>query len=124
MERVVELLKEANAVAPAPSADVYVAHQGGATALQAFALAERLRDAGLDALYHAGEGSLKSQMKKADASGAEYAVIVGETELAQGAAAVKAMRAQAGGGSGEQRIVPLDRVADELVDALTRNEQQ
>jgi histidyl-tRNA synthetase len=104
---------------------VYVAHQGGATALQAFVVAERLRDAGLDALYHAGEGSLKSQMKKADGSGAEYAVILGETELAQGAVAVKALRATAAGAAGgEQRIVPLDRLADELVDALTRTEQQ
>jgi len=125
MERVVELLQEANAVGPVAAADVYVAHQGGATAAQAFVLAERLRDAGLDALYHAGEGSLKSQMKRADASGAEYAVIVGETELAQGAVAVKALRATAPGApGGGQRIVPLDRVADELVDALTRNEQQ
>jgi histidyl-tRNA synthetase len=125
VERVIELLKEAGAVEPAGAADVYVAHQGGATAAQAFVVAERLRDAGLDAVYHAGEGSLKSQMKKADASGAEYAVIVGETELAQDCAALKALRGAAGAtGSGEQRIVPLGRLADELVDALTRTEQQ
>ena len=63
-------------------------------------------------------------MKKADASGAEFAVIVGETELAQGAVALKALRsAAAGPGGGEQRIVPLDRLAEELVDALTRTEQ-
>jgi histidyl-tRNA synthetase len=124
VERVVELLKDAKVVEPAAVADVYVAHQGGATAAQAFVVAERLRDAGLDALYHAGEGSLKSQMKKADASGAEFAVIVGETELAQGAVALKALRAAAAGpGGGEQRIVPLDRLAEELVDALTRAEQ-
>ena len=95
------------------------------TAAQAFVVAERLRDAGLDAVYHAGEGSLKSQMKKADASGAEFAVIVGEAELAQDCAALKALRGAAGAtGSGEQRIVPLGRLADELVDALTRTEQQ
>jgi len=124
VERVIELLKEAKVVEPVAVADVYVAHQGGATAAQAFVVAERLRDAGLDALYHAGEGSLKSQMKKADASGAEFAVIVGETELAQGAVALKALRAEAAGpGGGEQRIVPLDRLAEELVDALTRAEQ-
>jgi histidyl-tRNA synthetase len=125
VERVIELLREAGAVEPAGAADVYVAHQGGATAAQAFVVAERLRDAGLDAVYHAGEGSLKSQMKKADASGAEYAVIVGETELAQGSVALKALRGVAGAaGGGEQRIVPLDRLADELVDALTRADQQ
>ncbi|MGZ9031298.1 MAG: histidine--tRNA ligase [Burkholderiaceae bacterium] len=125
VERVIELLKEAGSVEPAGAADVYVAHQGGATAAEAFVVAERLRDAGLDAVYHAGEGSLKSQMKKADASGAEFAVIVGETELAQGSVALKALRGAAGAtGSGEQRIVPLGRLADELVGALTRTEQQ
>jgi histidyl-tRNA synthetase len=124
VERVIDLLKEAGSVEPARAVDVYVAHQGGATAPQAFVVAERLRDAGLDAVYHAGEGSLKSQMKKADASGAEYAVIVGETELARESVALKALRGGAGAtGGGEQRIVPLGRLADELVDALTRTEQ-
>jgi histidyl-tRNA synthetase len=125
VERVIELLKEAASVEPQPAADVYVAHQGGATAAQAFVIAERLRDAGLDAVYHAGEASLKSQMKKADASGAEYAVIVGERELDQASVALKALRGPGGSTvGGEQRIVPLDRLADELVDALTRAEQQ
>jgi histidyl-tRNA synthetase len=122
VERVIELLKEAGTVAPRAAADVYVLHQGGATAAQAFAVAERLRDAGLDVVLHAGDASLKSQMKKADASGAEYAVIVGEKELEQGAAALKSLRAAGSPAGGEQRIVPLDRLADELVDALTRAE--
>jgi histidyl-tRNA synthetase len=118
VERVIELLKDAGTVDTRPLADVYVAHQGGATAPEAFLVAERLRDAGLDAMYHAGDSSLKAQLKKADASGAEFAVIVGEAELAAGTAALKALRGQATGG--EQRIVPLDRLADEVVDALTR----
>jgi len=125
IERVIELLKEAGSVESAAAVDVYVVHQGGPTAAQAFVIAERLRDAGLDVLYHAGEASLKSQMKKADASGAEYAVLVGEREMEQGAVALKALRGVEGAaGGGEQRIVPLDRVADELVDALTRTERQ
>ena len=61
---------------------------------------------------------------EADASGAEYAVLIGEREMEQGAVALKALRGPDGpAGGGEQRIVPLDRVADELVDALTRTEQ-
>jgi histidyl-tRNA synthetase len=121
IERVIELLKEAGTVEARAAADVYVAHQGGVTAEEAFVVAERLRDAGLDAIYHAGDGTLKSQMKKADASGAEFAVIVGETELAAQAAALKRLRApDAAKGEGEQRIVPLDRLAEEVVDALTR----
>jgi histidyl-tRNA synthetase len=59
-------------------------------------------------------------MKKADASGAEYAVIVGQAEFEAGAAAIKALRATAPSAPfAEQRIVPLADVPDVLVDALT-----
>ena len=92
IERVLELIREAGSAATAPVPDAYLMHQGGATSTAAFLLAERLRDAGLAVVLHAGEASLKSQMKKADASGARLAVILGEAELAQGTAAVKALR--------------------------------
>jgi len=123
IERVIELLRETGTVDARPGCDVYVLHQGGPTQREAFLLAERLRDAGLDVILHAGEASLKSQMKKADASGAEYAVIVGEAEAAARSAAVKALRvADARSPLAEQRIVPLDRIPDTLVEALTRND--
>lgn len=58
-------------------------------------------------------------MKKADASGAEFAVIVGEAELAAGTAAVKALRARDGAWPfAEQKAVALDRLGDALVEAL------
>jgi len=95
IERVLELIREAGSAGAAPLPDAYLMHQGGATSTAAFLLAERLRDAGLAVVLHAGEASLKSQMKKADASGALFGVILGEAELAQGAAAVKALRAVA-----------------------------
>jgi len=120
IERVIELLRESGTVTASTSTDVYVLHQGGATQTGAFLLAERLRDAGLDVILHAGDASLKSQMKKADASGAEYAVIVGQAEAEAGAAAIKALRATAPSAPfAEQRIVPLADVPDALVDALT-----
>ncbi|MEP6607235.1 MAG: histidine--tRNA ligase [Burkholderiaceae bacterium] len=120
VERVIECLTQAGQIDVGAQADVYVAHQGGATAIQAFLTAERLRDAGLDVVFHAGDASLKSQMKRADASGAEFAVIIGEAELASGSAALKPLRAQAA----EQRIVPLENLAEILVDALSETEQQ
>ncbi len=119
IERVIELLRGSAVARVAPTTDVYVLHQGGATARAAFLLAERLRDAGLDVICHAGEASLKSQMKRADASGAEFAVIVGEAELAAGTAAVKALRARDGAAPfAEQKAVALDRLGDALVEAL------
>jgi histidyl-tRNA synthetase len=119
VERVVELMRETAGVPQRPLCDVYVAHQGGATLAAALRAAESLRDCGLDVLLHAGESSLKSQMKKADASGAEFAVIVGEAELASGAASVKALRARgAAGPFVEQKVVALERLGDVLVEAL------
>ena len=125
IERVIELLRESGTVTGGTGTDVYVLHQGGATQKSAFLLAERLRDAGLDVILHAGEASMKSQMKKADASGAEYAVIVGQAEAEAGAAAIKALRATAPSAPfAEQRIVPLADIPDALVDALTVTETE
>lgn len=119
IERVIELIKEAGAAEAGPEADVYVLHQGGPTRTQAFFVAERLRDAGLDVVLHAGEASMKSQMKKADASGAQFAVIIGETELASGTATVKALRAgDASQPFARQATFALDALGDALVDGL------
>jgi histidyl-tRNA synthetase len=124
IERVIELLQQTQHGVRATT-DVYVVHQGGATATQAFLVAERLRDAGLDVVFHAGDASLKSQMKKADASGAAYAVIVGADELAAAGATVKALRAvDATAAFAAQRIVPVDDLAEALVNALSDHEQE
>ena len=119
VERVIECLAQSAEVDTSAHVDVYVVHQGGATATGAFLTAERLRDAGLDVICQAGDASLKSQMKRADASGAEFAVIIGETELASDSATVKNLRAP----SSEQRIVPLQILADNLVTELSAAEQ-
>ena len=55
-------------------------------------------------LMHAGGGSMKSQFKRADGSGARYALIFGADEIAQGKVAVKALR----DGAGAQVLQPLD----------------
>ncbi len=119
IERVIELLRNSGQLDLAPSCDAYVLHQGGGTRTRAFLVAEQLRDAGLDVVLHAGDASMKSQMKKADASGAEFAVIIGEVELQASSAAVKALR----GGSAErafaqQSSVPIARLAEVLIEAL------
>src|SRR5262249_19547798 len=126
VERVIELLRERAREEAAARTDVYLVHQGGATAQAGFLLAERLRDAGLDVTYNAGASSLKSQMKRADASGAAFAVILGETELAQGAASVKALRAPHDEAPfARQSTVPQAELGQALVAAmLYQNENQ
>jgi histidyl-tRNA synthetase len=71
---------------------------------------QALRAAGVSVQMHAssgeGMGSMKSQFKRADASGARYALVFGADELAQGAVTVKSLR----DGSGAQVQRPLDQV--------------
>src|SRR5476649_2818803 len=121
IERLIELMKEAGEPDQPGQCDVYLVHQGEAAQLQAFVLGERIRDAGLDVVMHAstatGPGSFKTQMKKADGSGAAFAVIIGEDELANHTASVKAMRAQEG--EQQQSTVPFDDVVDFIVDQIT-----
>ena len=119
VERIMELLRAARADDPAAAqgCDVYVVQQGAAAQPVALRAAERLRDAGLDVVVHCGGGSFKSQMKRADASGAEVAVILGDDEIAAASASVKQLRAGAGAG-GPQRTVPLDSLVDAVVDAM------
>jgi histidyl-tRNA synthetase len=120
IERLVLLMKEAGEPDVPNQCDVYLVHQGEAAQLQAFVLAERIRDAGLDVVLHCaasnGGGSFKTQMKKADASGAAFAVILGEDEVAQHVASVKSMRSSSVGL--QQNTVPFDGVVDYLVDQI------
>ena len=92
VERIVALLRDAGRAAPLRRPAAYLLHQGEGTLAYAFALAEELRAAGLAAVLHAGGGNFKAQMKKADASGALLALIVGEEELEAAAVTVKPLR--------------------------------
>jgi histidyl-tRNA synthetase len=92
VERLIALMRESGASDAGEPLDVYLVHQGTAADRFAFTVAERLRGHGLSVLQHAGGGSFKSQMKRADASGASVAVIVGDDEAAAGEASVKALR--------------------------------
>ena len=118
MERVLELMKVSGSLPDAPPlCDVFVLHQGGETLSTAMIIAERLRSAGIDVvLFCPPDGqsaSFKSQMKKADGSGAGYAVIIGPDELTQNIAQLKDLRS-----SGEQLAVPLDGVVEAVIDAI------
>ena len=92
LERLLALMQEKRATEPAAHCEVYVMHQGGAAERMAFGVAEELRNHGLSVMRHCGGGSFKAQMKKADASGAVLAVILGEDEIAAGEVSVKHLR--------------------------------
>ncbi|MDO6387943.1 MULTISPECIES: histidine--tRNA ligase [unclassified Uliginosibacterium] len=113
MERVMLLWQEGLDAGPLVSPDVYVVHQGEKAAPFAFRSAELLRSAGFAVVFHCGGGSFKSQMKKADGSGAAYAVIVGDDEAAVGQVALKPLR-----GEGEQQAVTPEALVELLADRL------
>ncbi|NPT39491.1 histidine--tRNA ligase [Paraburkholderia xenovorans] len=123
IERILELLKEEQLVPEDEGCDVYVVHQGEAAREQAFIIAERLRDTGLDVILHCSAdgqtASFKSQMKRADASGAAFAVVLGEDEIANGTVGVKPLRdTNAHGGKNEQHNVPAEDLTEFLINAM------
>jgi len=109
MERLVQLVKQQLQTGLVENIDVYLVLVGDRAKRESVVLAESLRDSGLRVITHCGDGSLKSQMKRADKSGAQYAVIVGDDELAAGKATVKYLRE-----TGEQLQVSLDELATAL----------
>ena len=88
--------------------DVFLVHAGEAAGIEAWKASEKLRDAGLSVILGAG-GSFKSQMKKADASGARYAVILGEDEVSAAKLTVKSLR-----GAGEQKMLALREAIEHI----------
>ncbi len=101
------LLLEASKLDHRAALDAYVVHHGDAAAQFAFSAAELLRDRGLAVTLDCSGASFKSQMKKADASGARYAVIVGADEVAAHEVSIKHLRETA-----EQTRCPVARAAD------------
>jgi histidyl-tRNA synthetase len=96
VERVLELLKEQGVGQPEQPLDVYAVLPDAAALLPASQVLRALRALGLRVQMHAagstGLGSMKSQFKKADASGARYALVFGASELAQGQVQLKSLR--------------------------------
>ncbi len=114
VERLIALIREAGGEAKAAAVDVYLVHQGTAASRLAVRVAEALRDQGIDVLFHCGGGGFKAQMKKADASGASFAVIIGDDEAAAGEVTLKLLRAT-DKQANEQQRVSVDGVADAIM---------
>ena len=110
IERVLELLQSQQAALAVPVPDVYAVIPDAVSLPQVVPVLQALRAAGVSVQMHAGAGegmgSFKSQFKKADASGAFFALVFGADELARGEVTVKALR----DGSGAQRLERLDAI--------------
>ena len=106
IERLMALLSEEKVSVPALTADAYLVHSGESASRFAWNVAESLRGHGLSVVFHCGGGSFKSQMKRADASGARFAVIIGDEEAGRMVVSLKPMRE-----AGEQVQVDAEQAA-------------
>jgi histidyl-tRNA synthetase len=112
IERLIDLMRDAGEIA-APYLDAYIVHQGERATPLAFRTAEALRSGGFDVVLHCGGGGFKAQMKRADASGAHYAIIIGDDEAARGEVTLKTLRDER-----PQQRLAADTVAERLADLM------
>ena len=110
LERLLLLLETLGLQAPAAAPDAYAVVPEPADLPRILPTLEALRAAGVSVQMHAGGGSFKSQFKKADGSGARFALVFGADELARGEVAIKPLRSDDKKGT-EQTSRPLADVA-------------
>lgn len=117
VERVLELIKEQGLIIAQPALDAYAIIPEAASLPVAMKALQELRAAGVSVQMHAaaveGMGSMKSQFKRADGSGAQYALIFGPDELAENTVAVKPLR-DGGGGQVKQSLTSISAWASTL----------
>ena len=115
VERILELLKEQDRLPAAPVPCAYAVVPDMAAMPAVLQVLRALRAGGVSVVMHTGSadgmGSMKSQFKRADASGARFALIFGADELAQGMVAVKPLRTDASADIATQVLLPLDSAA-------------
>ena len=118
LERLIALLENQQTEFPDSSPHLYIVAMGDAAQQESLLVAERLRDAltWLRVQTHCGGGSFKSQFKKADRSGAHYALVIGEDEVARGEAGIKPLRDRS-----EQQSVAFDKLAEHFAEVFSRD---
>lgn len=114
IERLLDLWTQSTPPITQAECQVYLIHQGLEASRKAALIGESLRDAGLRVIVHAGPSGFKAQFKRADASGAAVAVIIGDNEITQGAASVKWLRQPVDAVQEQQEAIPFDRLVTEL----------
>jgi histidyl-tRNA synthetase len=110
-ERIVMLLEKLGLALEREQPHAYLVLAGERTEMAGFKLAEQLRDAWPDLRLqiNLGGGSFKTQFRRADKSGAQFAILLGDDEVARGMVAVKALRREL-----EQEECPIDRISERL----------
>ena len=113
LERIIELMKVQRSAYEIIQPEAYIVFAGPEAESVGVDLAEQLRNQGLRVVTHCGGGSLKSQMKKADKSGAKFTLLLGDEEIANGTVTVKDMS-----GERSQVSVPINDVAENIINQI------
>mgnify|MGYP001824706996 FL=1 len=115
IERLIALLESQHVSLPDKAPHVYIVAVGEQAQRHGLLLSEQLRDSvpALRIMTHCGGGSFKSQFKKADRSGAHFALVLGDEELEQGRAGLKALREQT-----DQETVEFTALPDRLAEII------
>ena len=115
IERLIALLESQHVSLPDKAPHVYIVAVGEQAQRHGLLLSEQLRDSvpTLRIMTHCGSGSFKSQFKKADRSGAHFALVLGDEELEQGRAGLKALREQT-----DQETVEFTALPDRLAEII------
>ncbi|MDO4434231.1 MAG: histidine--tRNA ligase [Alysiella sp.] len=111
IERLLLLVREHGSLQVADSPDVFIMQQGDGSTLQAMKYAQILRENGFDVAQFSGSTKLKNQFKRADQSGAQFALIIAESELANQEVTLKDLRGERG---------QITIAASELIEQLKR----
>ncbi len=119
VERLVGLFEACGGKAPDADPDLYIVAVGDAALARGFEIAEKLREdiADIRVELNLGGGSFKSQLRRADKSGAEFALVLGDDEVAENRAGLKPLRHDQ-----DQASIALEHLAAELSGRLQRNE--
>jgi len=113
LERIIELMKIQDSSFAEIRPEAYIVFAGSQAESIGVSLAEQLRNQGLRVITHCGGGSLKSQMKKADKSGARFTLLLGDEEIANGTVTVKDMS-----GESSQVSLPINDVAEKIINQI------
>ena len=117
LERVLAVLSSCEIEISRENPDVYLVSSDKTAQLYAWDIAKILRDNGLKVVLHCGGGALKSQMKKADNSGAKFAVIIGDDEVAKKTISLKSLRASNGKFATQQQELSVYDAVERICEA-------
>lgn len=106
VERLLTLIQDTKKLNLINPLDAYLVHHGDLASTYAAKIAEILRDQNITIAMHCGGGSFKSQMKRADASGARYAIILGDNEAQSNQVSIKALREE----KPQQQVSPVEAI--------------